>query len=129
MYAREGGERSAKWVRRRISHQKQLRLNHLHLQQYRQLILLLFVESREDWYDDGRSEMACYRTSLDTTFSDPRERLDWNVPKEAQIGVGLYFAVKGPNFLSLFRWERGEISRNFREIFEISLIFRNFVEI
>ena len=45
------------------------------------------------------------------------------------FGVGLYFAVKGLKFLSLFRWERGEISRKFRENFEILLIFLNFAEI
>ena len=45
------------------------------------------------------------------------------------LGVGLYFSVRGLKFLSLFRWERGEISRKFRENFEISFIFLNCVEI
>ena len=37
------------------------------------------------------------------------------------------FRRERAKFLSLFRWERGEISRKFRENFEISTKFRNFL--
>ena len=42
------------------------------------------------------------------------------------VGVGLYFAVKGLKNLSLFRWERGEFSRNFRNFVDISIFLLKF---
>ena len=75
---------------------------------------------------DQRTALKSARDAASFKFLNAQRKIA-RMAKALSVWGWPLFRRERAKFLSLFRWERGEISRKFRGNFEISLTFQNFL--